>query len=83
MYIKNGKKVFERSSLDGNIEIEKDFLRINLTQAETLSFSTKGKNRDVEIQIRCIDSEGNADACDIIHTSVDRILKDGEIEYEQ
>lgn len=81
-YSQKGLVVLEKSTKQEEIEVDKDYLRVHLTQEDTLAFSTKGKNNDVEIQIRCVDSEGNADCSEIIRTPIERILKDGEISYE-
>lgn len=47
-----------------------------LSQAETLQLDA---SKDVEIQVRAKTTEGDAMASQIYITSVDRILKEGEI----
>lgn len=56
--------------LDGNT------ITVNLTQSQTLSLLG---NQMVHIQVRIKTSDGKALASNILTTSVQRILKDGEI----
>lgn len=53
------------------------YISVTLTQDDTLKLNTG----DVMIQIRYVTSDGAADASNIIRTTADRILKDGEISY--
>ena len=55
-------------------------LAIVLTQEETLKFHAGGK---AEIQVRWIDSSGNAYASRIPSFGVDPILQEGVISYEE
>lgn len=52
-------------------------LTVTLTQADTLAFHP-GR---VCVQIRYVDQLGTADASNIIETTAERILKDGEISH--
>ena len=58
------------------ITAEGNTLTVHLTQDETLRFV----NKQVEIQIRAIDTTGNAIASKIITADVARILQNGVIE---
>ena len=58
------------------IVAEGNTLTVRLTQDETLRFV----DRQVEIQIRAIDMDGNAIASGIVTADVARILKNGVIE---
>lgn len=51
-------------------------LSMPLTQAETLAWPEGGT---LEVQMRCKDGNGYAQATNITDISVERILKDGEI----
>ena len=48
-----------------------------LTQAETLRF----KAGDAEVQLKCIDEQGNVDASGIGQLTIDRALLEKEITY--
>lgn len=61
---------------DDRITAEGNTLTVQLTQDDTLRFV----NRQVEIQIRAIDTAGNAIASKIITADVARILQNGVIE---
>lgn len=69
--------IFEKTNDD--IEIQENKLLIPLTQADTLKLSAR--KRVVFVQIRAIDSEGVAIGSNIMTTTVDDVLKDGEIAY--
>ena len=53
------------------------YISVTLSQEDTLKFIPG----DVAIQIRYVTSDGVADASNIIRTTAERILKDGEISY--
>ena len=53
------------------------YISVTLSQEDTLKFIPG----DVAIQIRYVTSDGVADASNIIRTTAERILKDGEIAY--
>lgn len=59
-----------------DVEIEDNKIRVKLTQENTLRFA---ESLPVEIQIRLKYIDGCAIASNIIRTSAERILKDGEI----
>ena len=74
-YEQQGKMVIEKT---GNaLTISPDKIVLQLSQKETLSL----KPGDVLIQIRYVFPNGAADASNIIRATVERIIKDGEIEY--
>ena len=75
-YSQNGNTVFEKTNED--LTIDATTIKCTLSQAETLAL----KEGMVEIQIRYITELGAADASNIIRTTAERILKDGEIDYE-
>ena len=52
-------------------------IAFELTQAETLRF----KAGDAEVQLKCINSEGNVDASGIGRLAIDRALLEREISY--
>lgn len=57
-------------------EEDGSILRVRLTQEQTLALTAQA---DVEIQIRCRDTVGNATASEIVRVDCGRILKEGEI----
>ena len=59
-----------------DLTIEADKITAKLTQAQTLKFR---ESCGVEVQIRAKFSDGTAVASNIISTTAERILKDGEI----
>ena len=73
-YKQNGRIKVEKSLSDVTIEPYK--VKVTLTQKETLSFDDEG---DVRIQIRAKFADGNAVASNVIRTSAQIILKEGEI----
>lgn len=74
-YEQNGKTLVEKTGSD--LTITEDSISLVLSQEETLAF----RPGPVNIQIRYVDAFGTADASNIIKTTVDRIIKDGVIEY--
>lgn len=74
-YEQDGKVVVEKTGSD--LTVDETSVSCTLTQEETLRFHS-GK---VAIQIRYVTDLGAADASNIIATTFERILKDGEIEY--
>ena len=78
-YSQAGRVVFEKTNAD--IEIEENEISVPLTQADTLALSAWDRGQTVFVQIRAIDALGNAVASNIMTTTVNAILKDGEIEY--
>lgn len=57
-------------------------ISVKLTQAQTLKLKPKKvlrDNHDVEIQLRILTTTGDALASNIMRTSAEKILKDGEI----
>lgn len=75
-YQQNGETVVEKSGTD--VVFENGVIITNLTQADTLKF----KHGAVSIQIRYVLEDGSAGASQVLVTTVDDILKDGEINYE-
>lgn len=74
-YEQGGVNVLEKTGAD--LTVAPDSIAVKLTQADTLKF----KPGNVNIQIRYVDAFGTADASNIITTTAERILKDGEIAY--
>lgn len=79
------KEVYISFAQGVNIVLEKtledcvcsgEMLTVRLTQKDTLMFA---HGMLVDIQLRVLTVNGEALASDIIRTSVERILKDGEI----
>lgn len=70
--------LFEKTNSD--ITINETNIVVTLTQAETLALSARKKT--VYVQIRAIDSTGVAIASNIMTTTAEAILKDGEIAYD-
>lgn len=75
-YTQAGETVFEKTNED--MQVTDDAVIVTLSQEDTLALDA---TKMVEIQIRYINSDGVADASNIITTSTKRILKDGEISY--
>lgn len=73
-YKQNGRIKVEKSLSD--VTVEPDKVTVTLTQKETLSFDDEG---DVRIQIRAKFADGKAVASNVIRTSAQIILKEGEI----
>lgn len=78
-YSQGGRVVFEKTNAD--ITIEPERILVPLTQTDTLSLSAWNRQEPVLVQIRAIDALGNAVASNVMTTTADAILKDGEIEY--
>ena len=74
-YEQNGQIVLEKTGADLDISANK--IEVTLSQADTLAF----KPGRVFIQIRYVTALGAADASNIISTTAERIIKDGEITY--
>lgn len=78
-YSQGGRVIFEKTNSDITIETER--ILVPLTQEDTLALSAWNRGEPVLVQIRAIDALGNAVASNIMTTTADAILKDGEIEY--
>ena len=76
-YSQNGRVVFEKTGDD--LVVDESSIKCTLSQEDTLALA----DGIVEIQIRYITELGKADASEIIRTSAEHILKDGEITYEE
>ena len=80
-YEQGGRKVLEKTgddlSFSPGTETGTYKIETTLTQEDTLKF----KSEAVYIQIRAVYADGSAVASNIIHTSVERIIKDGVIVY--
>ena len=74
-YAQRGILLVDKTGTD--LFITEDQIVTTLSQEDTLKF----KPGEVDIQIRYVKADGTADASNIIKTTVDQILKDGEIEY--
>lgn len=72
-YKQNGKVVLEKSLED--VSVKKTFVTVNLTQKETLLF----QDGIVTIQIRAKFPDNTAIASNLIRTTAEEIVKDGEI----
>lgn len=72
-YKQNGKVVLEKSLED--VRIKKTLVTVNLTQKETLLF----QDGIVTIQIRAKFPDNTAIASNLIRTTAEEIVKDGEI----
>lgn len=72
-YKQNGKVVLEKSLDD--VSIKKTLVTVNLTQKETLLF----QDGIVTIQIRAKFPDNTAIASNLIRTTAEEIVKDGEI----
>lgn len=73
-FAQGSHNVIEKELSECTCEGERITLR--LSQADTLKFNS---GRKVEIQMRVKTLDGEALASEMIETTVDRILKDGEI----
>lgn len=74
-YSQNGQVIVEKTGADLNVTPTQ--IECVLSQDDTLAF----KPGVVEIQIRYVAQDGEADASDIIETTAGRILKEGVITY--
>lgn len=72
-YKQNGKVVLEKSLED--VSVKKTLVTVNLTQKETLLF----QDGIVTIQIRAKFPDDTAIASNLIRTTAEEIVKDGEI----
>lgn len=72
-YKQNGKVVLEKSLED--VSVKKTLVAVNLTQKETLLF----QDGIVTIQIRAKFPDKTAIASNLIRTTAEEIVKDGEI----
>ena len=79
-YKQRGSIIVERNNEEttNTLTINETSVELTLTQEETLKFYA---NEKVEIQIRAVYEDGTAIASSIISVYTDRILKDGEIVY--
>lgn len=73
-YKQNGRIKVEKTIDD--VTINPESVQVTLTQKETLAFDDEG---DVRIQIRARFPDGSAVASNIIKTTAQIILKEGEI----
>lgn len=71
-YKQNGKVVLEKSLED--VSVKKTLVTVNLTQKETLLF----QDGIVTIQIRAKFPDNTAIASNLIRTTAEEIVKDGE-----
>ena len=74
-YYQRGRVVIEKTGDD--LTVTENQIETTLTQEETLRLRTG----PVRIQIRYVMEDGMADASNIIETTSEEILKDGEIAY--
>lgn len=74
-YEQKGQIVLEKTGDD--LTVTEDSISLELTQADTLLFAPGS----VLIQIRYVFANGAADASNIISTTFERIIKDGEISH--
>lgn len=72
-YKQNGKVVLEKSLED--VSVKRTLVTVNLTQKETLLF----QDGIVTIQIRAKFPDNTAIASNLIRTTAEEIVKDGEI----
>ena len=72
-YKQNGKVVLEKNLED--VSVKKTLVTVNLTQKETLLF----QDGIVTIQIRAKFPDNTAIASNLIRTTAEEIVKDGEI----
>ena len=79
-YKQRGSVIVERSNedTDDTLIIDEKSITLTLTQEETLKFYA---NEKVEIQIRAVFEDGEAIASNIVSLYTDKILKEGEIQY--
>lgn len=88
-YQQNGETVVEKTIDDVEIDAENKVIRTTLSQADTLLFESEPtdrccaadhtKDNKVKVQIRIKFADGSATASNTMVTTVDEILKDGEI----
>lgn len=71
-------EVFTKYKGDEGVTLEGQTVTIKFTQLDTLKFNKSGKPL-VFAQIRCLLTDGDADASDIVSFPVGVILKDGVI----
>ena len=76
-YEQNGVICVEKSGDD--VTITDEYVRVRLTQEETLRFQSNCDH--VSIQIRYVREDGTADASNIMKTTVKKILHEGVIDY--
>lgn len=80
-YEQKGQVILEKTGTDLTFapgeEAGTYTITLELSQADTLKFQPG----TVLIQLRYVFPNGSADASNIIQTSAERIIKDGEIEY--
>lgn len=74
-YEQDGEIVLEKTGTD--LTVTTSSISLTLSQTDTLAFHP-GR---VLIQLRYVDTDGTADASNIISTTFERIIKDGEISH--
>lgn len=76
-YEQSGVIVVDKTNSD--MTITEDSVSVRLSQEDTLRFQSECD--PVYIQIRYVKEDGQADASNIMKTTVKKILKEGVIEY--
>ncbi len=76
-YSQGGRLLFEKSGSD--LEVGEDSVTVRLSQKDTLQFNARFHT--IQMQIRCVFSDGTADASQIMTAAIEDVLKDGEISY--
>ncbi len=76
-FVQRGKVVCEKSTTNSELVVEEDKITCPLTQDDTLALSLGS----VEIQLAYIFPDGAVDKSDIVTATVERVLKEGRIEW--
>lgn len=76
-YAQSGRVVVEKTGTD--LDVTSESVTVRLSQKDTLKFNASCHL--VHMQIRCVFSDGTADASDIMTADIADVLKDGEISY--
>lgn len=71
-----GDLVIEKTEKD--MQVEENRIMCPLTQEETLKFNSVQR---VQIQLRYLFEDGQSDSTDIAEITIDRILKEGVVEW--
>ena len=74
-YSQNTYNVVEKTK-DDLEELTEEYIKVRLTQSETLRFKEKGK---ILVQIRAIFADGTAIESNMMETNANKILKEGVI----
>lgn len=76
-FAQRNKVVIEKSTVKSELEVDENTIICPLTQDDTLALNLG----TVEIQLSYIFADGKVDKSDIVTATVERVLKEGKLEW--